>query len=153
MRARLDVSFRYSRSQNGISLFLRQNLKALILIGANFRDFFVPSFSKHGISNYSITVPGMMEGAECLEVSALKNLSSPARDRQGGSWFQSREGVALPKVSTEWVTVSLSLSFSVIPRCRMKKWPALLPPNAILTVSEILHKALWIPLPLKWAQY
>ena len=39
MRARLDVSSMYSRSQNGVTLFLRQNLKALILIGANFRDF------------------------------------------------------------------------------------------------------------------
>lgn len=48
----------------------------------------VHSFNKPAISNYSFTVPGMMEGAEGLEVtkavSAFKNLAVSYR-KQGGS--------------------------------------------------------------------
>lgn len=65
---------------------------------------FVYSFNKPAVGNYSITVPGMIKGAEGLEVtkivSAFKKLAISCRRQVGRERISGPGGLALTKVRT-----------------------------------------------------
>lgn len=91
---------------------------------------FVYSFNKPAVGNYSITVPGMMKGAEFGgdKNSLCFQKACDLLQETGGERADLRPRGTGSNQGENWVSGSIFESFRVIPRDRMKRSPALLPP-------------------------